>query len=521
MKTNRLVALLLMVTMLLSALGSALAADLSEIGFNAEGFPIVSQPLTMTVFGSRDQNQAEWKDVLVLQKYAEMTGIQMDYQEVPAQGFAEKKALMFAGNDLPDIFLRCAITPEEVTNYGVYSKQLLPLEDLIAQYAPNLTAVLDANPLFKKLMTAPDGHIYVIPPMDASDTARMDFKQWINKEWLEKLGLEMPTTLEEFKQVLIAFRDGDPNGNGEKDEIPLGIREPSSVYQLGGAFGLQYQLRSTFNADAEGNIHNWLCDDAFKAYLEYLHDLYAEGLLWQEYFKNDRPLWRSNLSQALFGAFYMPYSDVFLAVEDQFTGYEPLIGPAGVKLWGDANSGIDANGGFAISNTCKYPEAAVRWIDYFFSQEGALFYFYGIEGETYTMDETGTPRFTDEILNAPEGFMTALGKINLVPGGGFPAYKTNLTQGTVASDLCKEVASLLVPYLPEVVYAKPTVSTEDMDRLSAILQDLEPYRDGAVTKFITGEWGFDKWDEYCNTMKQIGVYEVEEIYQRALSELLK
>ncbi|MGB8455965.1 MAG: extracellular solute-binding protein [Anaerocolumna sp.] len=397
---------------------------------NDTGFPIVKEPVSMTVFGARDQNQADWDDVLVLQKYGEMSNINMDYQEVPADGFDERKQLLFASNELPDIFLRCSLTPTEIASYGVISNQLIPLDDLIEQYAPNLTAIYNQNPLLKQAVTAPDGHMYTIPGIDLSATGRMGYKQWINQMWLKAAGKDVPTTLDEFKDVLIAFRDEDPNGNGEKDEIPLGIREPSSIYQLAGSFGLQYQMRDTYNVDENGKLHNWICDDAFKDYITYMHDLYSEKLLWQDYYKNDRSLWRSNLSTALFGAMYMPYSDVFLNVEDQFIGYDPLVGPYGDQLWSDAYAGIDQAGAFAISSTCKNPEAAIRWVDYFFFDEGSLFFNYGIEGETYYMDDNGQPRFNDDILNAPEGFMTALGKINLVPGKGFPVLTSDKTDGT-------------------------------------------------------------------------------------------
>ena len=84
-------------------------------------------------------------------------------------------------------------------------------------------------------------------------------------------------------------------------------------------------------------IHNWLCDDEFKNYLIWLNDLYSEKLLWQDYYKNDRPVWRANLSGELFGAMYMPYSDVFLNCEEDYSGYEPLIGPTGEKRSGNRN----------------------------------------------------------------------------------------------------------------------------------------------------------------------------------------
>ena len=489
-----------------------------EANLNIEGFPIVNEPVTLTVYGMRDQNQANWDEVMVLNDYEAMSNVHMDYQEVPADGFQENLQLLFASNDLPDIFLRCWLTPNQIATYGVTSQQIIPLEDLIEKYAPNLTKLFEENPMMKQAITASDGHIYTIPQIDTSSTGRMDFKQWINKKWLDELGLDIPTDYETFKKVLIAFRDGDPNGNGEKDEIPLGIREPSSIYALGGSFGLQFQLRDTYNVDANGKIHNWLCDDEFKEYLQYMNELYEEGLLWQDYYKNDRPAWRSNLAGEMFGAMYMPYSDVFLNCEMDYVGYAPLIGPNGKQLWADANSGV-TGGAFALSNTCSNPEVAVRWVDHFFSEEGSLFFNYGIEGETFTFDEEGIPRFNDKILNAEEGFMTALGKINLVPGKGFPCLTTDLTDGTVASDHTKEVAADLAKYLPEKVYAKPAVSMEDTERVIGIEQDLQNYRDESVTKFIIGEWDFDKWDEYCSTLEQIGIRELEDIYQKALDAI--
>jgi putative aldouronate transport system substrate-binding protein len=483
---------------------------------NEVGFPIVNDTITMTVFGARDQNQADWDEVLVLDKYEKMTNVTMDYQEVPADGFDERKQLLFASNELPDIFLRSGLTASEIANYGVASGQIIPLDDLIEKYAPNLSAIYEEYPLLKKAATAPDGHLYTIPEIDISATGRMAFKQWINQEWLKAVGKEVPTTIEEFKDVLIAFRDEDPNGNGEKDEIPLGIREPGSIYQLGGSFGLQYQMRDTYNVDENGTLHNWIGDDTFKEYLMFMNELYSEKLLWQEYYTNDRPLWRSNLSNALFGAMYMPYSDVFLNVEEQFIGYDPLIGPNGDQLWSDAVSGLNTLGAFAISNTCENPEAAIRWVDYFFSEEGSIFFCYGEEGETYYIDDKGQARFNDEIMNSEEGFMTALGKINLVPGGGFPVVRTNKTDGTVATDLTKKIAADLAEFLPERVHAKPSIKTDDMERVNAIEQDLFTYRDEAVTKFILGEWGFDKWEEYTATLEQIGIRELETIYQSAL-----
>ena len=481
-------------------------------------FPLTTENITFTVFGQRDQNQAAWKDVYVLNEYEKMTGVHMEWQEVPSQGFDENKALLFASNELPDLFIRAFIGSNGILEYGVNSQQLIPLNDLIEQYAPNFSALMEAYPAIRQAITASDGNIYTLPAIDVSDTGLTSYKQWINKEWLAALNLEMPTTTEELKAVLIAFRDGDPNGNGLADEIPLGFREPSTVYEFGGSFGLQHNLRDTYNLNEDGTIHNWLCDDEFKEYLTFLNELYTEKLLWQEYYLNDRPAWRSNLANALFGAFGMPYSDVFINVESQFTALPPVVGPHGDQIWSATTSVVNTVGSFAISYTCEHPELAVQWVDYFYSKEGSLFFRYGVEGVTYSLDEEGKPHINDDILNAEEGFMTALGKINLVPGGGFPLMIDNQTDAIVASDLTKEVAAVFVPYLPKENLMKPTLSLEAADRANAIEQDLNTYRDTSVTKFILGEWSIEeKWDEYVKTMEQLGIRELEALYQEALN----
>jgi putative aldouronate transport system substrate-binding protein len=483
------------------------------------GFPIVDTPITLTVFGSRDQNQAKWSDMYFFKKYAEKTNINLDLQEVPAQGFEEKKNLLFASNELPDIFLRAFITPVQFTMYGTTSKQLIPLDQSLDQWAPNIAKIIRNNEAVRMAVTAADDRIYVLPELNFSNTGSMGFKQWINKIWLEKLGLQVPTTPQELRAVLAAFQSRDPNGNGKADEIPLGIREISSIYVLGGSWGLDHQMGDTINI-SNGKIHFWLKDDRFKEYLVFLNDLYKNKLLWQNYYKADsRPEWRSNLSNALFGAFYMPYSDVFINVEDQFIGYPPLKGPYGDQLWADANNGVITAGAFAVSNTCKYPEAALRWVDYFYSDEGSIFYRYGVENETFTFDAQGNAVINNDIFRSPEGFMTALGKINLVPGGGGPHMITNQTDGIVASDLTKKVAADLAPYRPKVIYNKPALSETDQERANAIVQDLNKFRDESVTKFIIGEWGFDRWDEYCRTLDRIGLPELEAIYQKAFDAI--
>ncbi len=513
-KVKRLILLLLLmlVTVSLSIPGRAATGG---------GFPIVKNQVSMTVFGSKDPNQMSWKDVLVLKEYEKMTNVKMIYQEVPAQGFDERKSMLFAANELPDIFLRANITNQEIVMYGVVGKQLIPLEKLINQYAPNFKLLMKNYPEIKQALTAPDGHIYTLPMVTTTNTTRTGFKPWVNQNWLKKVRMKAPANLDEFVKVLRAFRDQDPNGNGKQDEIPIGLRDPIAVYTaIAGTWGLQYQMGYQININ-QNKVQIWLTDPRFKEMLVFLNQLYKEKLLWQDYYKKDLPKWRSNLANGNFGIFYMPFSDVFLNIENNYIGFAPVKGPRGDRLWSNYGTPVETVGAFAISTVNKHPEVAMKWVDYFYSNAGALFFRYGIKGRTYTLKADGKPVISPRIVKDPRGFMTALGEINLVPGGGFPHWLNENTEGIVATDKTKEVEKVIDPYLPKVVYPAPIFDKATADRIIPIVQDINTFRDESVTKFIVGDLSFDKWDEYVSTLHKIGLGEVEEAYQKAFDRMNK
>jgi len=217
----------------------------ATVRVNPTGFPIVDEPITLSVFGNRDQNHANWSDMFFFKEYEKKTNIRLLLEEVPAQGFEERKNLLFASNELPDLFIKAGINQIQFTLYGSTSKQIIPLDPHLAQWAPNINRIIRENEAVRMSQTAADGHVYVLPQLDFSKTGLTGFMQWINKNWMARLNLQIPTTPEEFRRVLVAFRDNDPAGNG--NTIPLGIREISSIYVLGGSWGLERQMGDCIN----------------------------------------------------------------------------------------------------------------------------------------------------------------------------------------------------------------------------------------------------------------------------------
>ncbi|MFD0679017.1 MULTISPECIES: extracellular solute-binding protein [unclassified Paenibacillus] len=495
------------------------ASAKAEGEFNRSGFPIVKEPVSLKVFGCKDPNHADWKDVLVLKEYGKKTNINMQYEETPTQGCDEKRNLLFAANELPDVFLRANLSNTDISRYGTQEGMLIPLEGLIDKYAPNLKSLFDKYPDVKKSVTAADGHIYTLPSIRLLSSGRTD-KIWINKTWLDKLNLKAPTTPDELVTLLQAFRDQDPNGNGEKDEIPLGLRDMGMVFStFSGSWGLDRQMGYNINIK-DDKVHIWLADDRFKELLMFLNKLYSEKLLYKDFYLGDLPKWRSNLSQAKIGMFFIQASDPFTKVEGQFTGMAPIKGPHGDQSYSASGPLASPIGTFAITKENKSPEATIRWVDYFFSEEGSIFYQYGIEGQTFTMKD-GKPAINDSIKNDSRGLMAALGQVNLVPGGAFPYLTTDKTGNIVENEKTQEVSKFVEKYIPQTIYGAPIFDKATMDQIVPIKTDIDKYINESVAKFIIGELSFDKWSEYAATLKKMKIDELEKAYQKAYDTINK
>ena len=253
---------------------------------NKEGLPIVNQPITYEIAASTQKNK-NFKELEFFQKLETDTNVIVNWNMSSDDGWNEKKSLLFASNTLPDAFYGQDILKDvDIIKYASQG-MLIPLNDLIDEYAPNLKAILDANPQYRKQITAPDGNIYSLPTINELNPTTHD-KLFINKTWLDKLGLEMPTTWDELENVLEAFKTQDPNDNGKADEVPMNIR--------GLGFGLWSPL-TLMNSEGvvtsfmggsaseqgyyvdNGKVKSYYTSDALKDVVSYLHGLMAKGLI--------------------------------------------------------------------------------------------------------------------------------------------------------------------------------------------------------------------------------------------------
>ena len=277
-------------TLLLTACGGDSSNDTDDTidkgaeDVTAEGFPIVEEPIEMSLMAP-GTGVAEWEDMPTLQEYEDMTNIELSYTTPPISDFSTNFNLAFASGELPDIIFGPGeddFTPSMEAEYGEQGL-LLPLNDLIDDYAPNFKKLMEENPDIERSITTNDGNIYALPRINGGPSVTwIRGPVWINGEWMDNLDMdEVPSTTDELYDMLVSFRDDDPNGNGEADEIPLtDVGMDSTRPWLLSAFG----IKEWGIEENDGDVRYAPVTDNYRGYLEFMNKLYDEELLDSEVF---------------------------------------------------------------------------------------------------------------------------------------------------------------------------------------------------------------------------------------------
>ncbi|ACX68256.1 extracellular solute-binding protein [Paenibacillus sp. FSL H8-0457] len=488
----------------------------STEGVKKEGFPIVDEPITLTVM-SQDAGVADWNTMPVLQEMEKLSGIKLEYQLSPIDSFETKKNLVFASGDLPDMFYAADLKPAEQVTYGSQGI-LIPLEKYIDEgYAPNIKKIFDENPDVRKSFTTPDGHIYALPFVDKAAVWYRG-PMWYNGKFLKALNVSEPKTTEELYTFLKRVKEEDPNGNGKKDEIPLTSVKLDDLRMY--FFGFWGMYNEGIYSDKDGKVHYPYQEEGYKGYLTFMNRLWKEELLDHETFSqtgDQKKAKGENNQLALFNDYH-----AYFTLGGEPSSEHPLMTPvkseiADSPVYG-MHPGMSARGTFAISSSNPAPEATMRWIDYLYSYEGATLFNQGPEGTLW--------KFKDEANRVKEWLP--------VPGGGdreeyrgkiTPNYGI-LTPGVNDPDVAKGLRTEFDEWIDQQNQEKlvpigkspfPNVylTNEEQSEATALLSDLETYVKQMEAKFVTGQEPLENWDKYVAQVKKMGSDRLVELYQGA------
>ncbi|MFC3798247.1 extracellular solute-binding protein [Cohnella sp. GCM10012308] len=508
-----------------AASSSGAASESATSETSAEASAGLKYPASLTYWVPMETDAAvtikDYNEMGLYKELEKRTGTHVEFQHPPA-GEAQTKDqfnLMMATGKLPDaIYTNWASNaPDKAIKDG----KIIRLNELIDQYAPNLAQILKDKPNIRKLITTDEGNIYAFPLIGTDPPVYAYNGLMIRKDWLDKLNLAVPTTIDEWEKALMAFRDGDPNGNGKKDEIPYFYRQTDveSSYPFIGAYGIAPGF-----FQENGTVKYGPTEPAYKDYLTLMNKWYSEGLIDKDYLTSDTKIRDNKVLSDQLGALagwagsglggYMQLKKdkdpSFKLVGTPFPSLKP--GEKAISKGTAVITGL----GTAISASVKNPEEIAAWLDYGYGKDGSLLYNFGVEGESYKLVD-GKPQYTDLILHNPK---------NLSVSQALSTYALQTSGGPFASDPEADRQWHSDPEQSEAMavwadadHSKDLpgslLSADEQAKFASIMTDLNTYNSEMTNKFIMGQEPLSKFDDYVKTLKQLGIEEAIKLNQGA------
>ncbi|SFM54527.1 putative aldouronate transport system substrate-binding protein [Paenibacillus sp. 1_12] len=483
------------------------------------------KPVELTFFMNTNINAKAVKGFEEVEAYKEIqkrTNTSIKFQQ-PGDG--SQFNIMLASGTYPDIVYAPSNYPGGIAKL-VEDGVAIKLNDLIDKHAPNYKKILTEHPEIRKQIMLDDGTIAKFPQIDI-DLHRIAYSgQMVRADWLDKVGLKPPGTIDEWYTVLKAFKEKDPNGNGVKDEIPLGERGDSlgSISAFATSWGIlpdKFQLNPKTGKVTFGPI-----EPAYKDYVSTMNKWYKEGLIDSEFAATDKKAFEAKFAKNSIGSYggvisgVNAYKDLLKSQVPDFKllGLSPPIGAAGKSYSGHTQmvQNVPLDGAF-ISSQAKDPVAAVKLLDYMIGPDGSDLQNWGIEGKSYKV-ENGKKKFTDEVFKSSDGFepseavkkyaLPTTGMVKVMDFDAWAAFELKYPEAVEANDLWfKADRSLLIPPI--------SFNGQESQKLGSIMSEVNTYVKEMWIKFIMGNEPVDNYDKFVATLKKMGIDEAIQIYQTA------
>jgi putative aldouronate transport system substrate-binding protein len=495
------------------------AATNETSSYNKEGLPIVNEPVTLKVltvrWGSMGDTftQNQW-----LKDLEKNTNVKIEWQVMSSNDWAEQKSILLASGTLPDIILgNQTFGDSDIVNNLSFFR---PLDDYIEKNMPNLKAAMAETPELKKISTFPDGKIYSLPTRLPS-RPKSSRQPVINKTWLDKLGLKVPETIDELYNVLKAFKEQDPNGNGKQDEIPF-IEIGNDLIS---PFGIA-DLNNNNMIIKDGKAIYYPVSEAFKEGLKWENKLYAEGLLDKEVFTQDdtmRSAKFQNPDAPIVGFTYQWTPDaVFGKWSDQYVTIPPIAGPDGKRYTIGNPIGMSLNRNeLLITSSSKYPEVAARWADQFYTDEASIQNFWGAIGTVIKKNDDSTYTLMDPPAGtSADAWYWDQSLRDFGPKYVSPSFESKIVLNPESGDglklqLDKLGSEYVTTPFPNVMY-----TSEEFEELPTLTTDIDTYVNTMRAQFIS-KGGIDEgWDDYVKQLNKMGLEKLVKIRTDAYSRYM-
>jgi putative aldouronate transport system substrate-binding protein len=523
--------LALIIALAMSLCAGAFAEEYKVTGEEIT-LPIAAEPLTLSMFHVLNAKMAktmtDYNEILLFQEMEKRTGIHIEFRHPAIGSEQETINLMVAAGDYPDMVNHGWANPVGGITHLINEGLITDLKDDIAKWAPNIQRQYVRNPRIRVNTSTDDGKILFFPMIYDEMYQRAQYGFFLRSDWLEKVGLPPPVTIDDYYNVLTAFKTQDPNGNGVADEIPFASVGYSFIDYFLGAW--QLTTATTAFSNNDGTARYAPLQPEYKEFVTMMAKWYEEGLIDPEYLSKSQQDVDNMMANSISGMTVERNSKtaalrrIFLNTgmeEANLMGTRYPVLEEGQQQACFQSLALINGGGVAIPDTNKHRMETVKWLDYFYSDEGYELANWGPEGnEMYTVGEDGQKHLTAYALDNPDGLSMdeAIARISLGSVDSWRRYDPELYQQRMMTfpeqlttntlwdtDTNFDLRFPMVAYTPE--------ETEEM---IVIQSECNTYTSEMVNKFIMGKAPLSEYDNYVATLKSLGAQRLQEIAQAAL-----
>lgn len=509
-------------------------------------FPIVEEPITLNVLMLGHAIVEDFATNTFTQWYSERTGININFNIAPPNEGQEVLNIRIASGDLPDIFVGFDVDPSTLALYGPQGL-FLPLSDLIENHGHFIHEVFEGSSQVRPLITSPDGVIYGLPQVNECYHCFHAQRAWINQDWLDAVGMDLPQTTDEFFDVLTAFKQQDANGNGDpNDEIPLagattGWNTNIDGFLMNPFVFSEFTGQNRYFEINDGVISANANTEGFREGLRYLNRLYAAGLFGEESFTQPADQMKQlveggdapSIGVVLAGA-HAVFANIGGDRWQRYVAVPPLEGPTGLKQSPYNPWGV-GSGQCVISANTEHPEAAFKWCDGLYERETTLRSVFGVPQWEAAAGEEGQWRWAEEGEPAlgPEfpaiwRRLSTFGTLqNLHWAQRGPSYRPNhLRLGEVRREdkagleivLYEETSAKIEPYARPIENVIPPLAftVAQATELADLRLSVTDFIAQMTAEFVLGRTDIDAgWDSFVAALDGYGINRIAEIYQTA------
>ncbi len=460
----------------------------------------------------------------IAQQLEKETGVKIEYMHPAAGSAAEQFNLLLTSDDMPDIMAGNWYTygGQKALDEGI----LVCLNDVMDKWAPNYQKVLADMPNVDSMLKTDSGKYYSFGFIREDKALGVYAGPILRADWLKKLNLEVPETIDEWETMLTAFKDQ------LHVESPLMVAQNANAFTAGFLCGA-YGVTDTFYLD-NGKVKYGPVQDGYKEFVQRMKKWYDAGLLDKNFSGADVKILESAMLNGKTGASYQLAGGgmgtwLHTAKANGDNELDLVGAPYPVLNKGDRPqlSQMDWQytplHSWGITKSCKNVELATRFLDYGYSDKGYMLYNYGTEGVTYEMKD-GKPVFTDFTLHNPDGktiseilsrYAETTSSAPSLQSPEVVSITREFPQQNAAIDTWKET-DMEKHAIPMINF-----TPEEQQELGTIVTDLQTYQAEMFYGFVMGTEDLGSWDEYLSRMDQIGASKAVEIYQKAVDRYTK